>query len=75
MTVAGTTLRADEPFFVLATQNPIEMEGTYPLPEAQLDRLPLQSRRWIPVSGRLHDILGERLARHIEAGKAANGQQ
>jgi MoxR-like ATPase len=38
VTVAGTSLPLDRPFFVLATQNPIEMEGTYPLPEAQLDR-------------------------------------
>lgn len=38
VTVAGTTYTLNEPFFVLATQNPIEQEGTYPLPEAQLDR-------------------------------------
>jgi MoxR-like ATPase len=38
ITTAGTTHILDEPFFVLATQNPIEHEGTYPLPEAQLDR-------------------------------------
>jgi len=38
VTVAGETYLLPEPFFVLATQNPIEMEGTYPLPEAQLDR-------------------------------------
>jgi MoxR-like ATPase len=38
VTVAGTSHKLDEPFFVLATQNPIEQEGTYPLPEAQLDR-------------------------------------
>lgn len=38
VTAAGTRHVLDEPFFVLATQNPIEMEGTYPLPEAQLDR-------------------------------------
>ena len=38
VTVAGTTYRLSPPFFVLATLNPIEMEGTYPLPEAQLDR-------------------------------------
>jgi len=38
VTAAGTTYRLPEPFFVLATQNPIEQEGTYPLPEAQLDR-------------------------------------
>ena len=36
------------PFFVLATQNPIELEGTYPLPEAQLDRFPLQHRARLP---------------------------
>lgn len=38
VTVAGESYRLEEPFFVLATQNPIEQEGTYPLPEAQLDR-------------------------------------
>ena len=38
VTVRGTTYRLSPPFFVLATQNPIELEGTYPLPEAQLDR-------------------------------------
>ena len=38
VTVAGQTLELPEPFFVMATQNPIEQEGTYPLPEAQLDR-------------------------------------
>jgi MoxR-like ATPase len=38
VTAAGQTFRLDLPFFVLATQNPIELEGTYPLPEAQLDR-------------------------------------
>jgi len=38
VTAAGVRYKLEEPFFVLATQNPIEMEGTYPLPEAQLDR-------------------------------------
>src|SRR5688572_5062966 len=38
VTVQGRTYKLDEPFFVFATQNPIELEGTYPLPEAQLDR-------------------------------------
>ena len=41
VTTAGQTFTLEEPFFVLATQNPIEMEGTYPLPEAQLDRFML----------------------------------
>lgn len=38
VTVSGNSYKLDEPFFVLATQNPVEQEGTYPLPEAQLDR-------------------------------------
>ncbi|MAF65053.1 MAG: AAA family ATPase [Planctomycetes bacterium] len=42
VTVFGETIALDEPFFVIATQNPIEMEGTYPLPEAQLDRFTLK---------------------------------
>ncbi len=42
VTVGGTTYRLAEPFFVLATQNPIEQEGTYPLPEAQRDRFLFQ---------------------------------
>ena len=38
VTIQGRTYQLDEPFYVFATQNPIELEGTYPLPEAQLDR-------------------------------------
>jgi MoxR-like ATPase len=44
VTVAGVTMPLEPPFFVLATQNPIEQEGTYPLPEAQLDRFMLELR-------------------------------
>ena len=42
VTVGGNTFKLDEPFFVLATQNPIDQEGTYPLPEAQTDRFLLK---------------------------------
>src|SRR6185312_15663155 len=42
VTAGGQTHSLPEPFFVLATQNPLEMEGTYPLPEAQLDRFLLK---------------------------------
>lgn len=42
VTVGNSTFKLEEPFFVLATQNPLEMEGTYPLPEAQLDRFLLK---------------------------------
>ena len=48
VTTAGQTHRLTEPFFVLATQNPIEQEGTYPLPEAQLDRFMLMLKIGYP---------------------------
>ncbi len=48
VTVGGETMVLDRPFFVLATQNPIEQEGTYPLPEAQLDRFMLELRIGYP---------------------------
>ena len=48
VTVGGVTRKLDEPFFVLATQNPIEQEGTYPLPEAQLDRFMLMLKIFYP---------------------------
>jgi MoxR-like ATPase len=48
VSAAGTTYALPEPFFVLATQNPIEQEGTYPLPEAQLDRFMLELRVGYP---------------------------
>src|SRR6201998_1131543 len=48
VTVAGMTHKLSQPFFVLATQNPIEQEGTYPLPEAQLDRFMFQLRVGYP---------------------------
>jgi len=48
VTAAGTTHHLPEPFFVLATQNPIEQEGTYPLPEAQLDRFMFELRVGYP---------------------------
>ena len=49
VTAAGDTMKLDRPFFVLATQNPIEQEGTYPLPEAQLDRFMLELRIGYPT--------------------------
>lgn len=57
VTVAGVTHLLDEPFLVIATQNPLEMEGTYPLPEAQLDRFLFKLRVPFPERGELHDIL------------------
>ena len=57
VTAAGRTMRLPEPFFVLATQNPIEQEGTYPLPEAQLDRFLFDIRVGYPSEQEEIDIL------------------
>jgi MoxR-like ATPase len=57
VTTAGETRRLDEPFFVLATQNPIEMEGTYPLPEAQIDRFLFKLRVPFPGLADLQEII------------------
>jgi MoxR-like ATPase len=57
VTVGKTTYELAPPFFVLATQNPIEMEGTYPLPEAQLDRFLYKLRVEPPGGAELHQIL------------------
>jgi MoxR-like ATPase len=57
VTVAKKTHSLEAPFLVLATQNPLEMEGTYPLPEAQLDRFLLKLHVPFPTRGDLHTIL------------------
>jgi MoxR-like ATPase len=57
VTIAKTTYDLDEPFLVLATQNPLEMEGTYPLPEAQLDRFLFKLTIEFPSREDLHSIL------------------
>ncbi|MFX4085671.1 MoxR family ATPase [Sphingobium yanoikuyae] len=55
----GTTYQLPSPFFVLATQNPLEQAGTYPLPEAQLDRFLLHIRVDYPTEQEEHDILAQ----------------
>jgi MoxR-like ATPase len=57
VSVGRRTYPLDLPFFVLATQNPLEMEGTYPLPEAQLDRFFLKLKVDYPDAAELHEIL------------------
>ena len=57
VTVAGTDHNLPKPFFVLATQNPIEQEGTYPLPEAQLDRFLLMIRVGYPTDAEEAEIM------------------
>jgi MoxR-like ATPase len=74
VTVAKRTYKLDEPFFVLATQNPIEMEGTYPLPEAQLDRFMFKVTVNFPSSTDLVEILARTTGRQTPAAsKAADG--
>jgi len=65
VSVGKTTYRLDQPFLVLATQNPLEMEGTYPLPEAQLDRFFFKLRVLYPPEEAMHEIL-ERTTRDSE---------
>lgn len=57
VTVAGNTYPLDEPFFVLATENPIEQDGTYPLPEAQMDRFMFKLIMKFPSDRELVDIV------------------
>lgn len=63
VTTEGTTRQLPRPFLVLATQNPIDYEGTYPLPEAQLDRFRVRVRVGYPSPDEELSILEERLAR------------
>mgnify|MGYP000334502986 CR=1 FL=1 len=74
VTVSKTTYPLPAPFFVLATQNPIEMEGTYPLPEAQLDRFMFKLNVGFPAADELSEILN-RTTRQFEpqADPAADG--
>ncbi len=57
VTAGGATRPLEQPFFVLATMNPLEMEGTYPLPEAQLDRFFFKLKMGFPGIDQLHEVL------------------
>ena len=69
VSVGKTTYKLEEPFLVLATQNPLEMEGTYPLPEAQLDRFFFKLKVMYPTEDGMHQIL-ERTTRDTESAVA-----
>ena len=74
VTVAQQTYRLEEPFFVMATQNPLEMEGTYPLPEAQLDRFFFKVNVNLPDVGEMAEILERTTGKDTPAaGRAASG--
>ncbi|HVS91222.1 MAG TPA: MoxR family ATPase [Mucilaginibacter sp.] len=76
VTVAGVTHKLSQPFFVLATQNPIEQEGTYPLPEAQLDRFMFNIALDYPTLKQELDIVKHTTSgEHIEVGKVLNARQ
>jgi MoxR-like ATPase len=64
VTVGRTTYQLEEPYFVLATQNPLEMEGTYPLPEAQLDRFFFKLMVPFPSRDELHTIIDRTTTDH-----------
>jgi MoxR-like ATPase len=71
VSVEGVTYRLDEPFHVLATANPIEYEGTYPLPEAQLDRFLLRVSFGYPDREEEWDVLRRRMSRRREEAEIA----
>ena len=76
VTVAQKTYKLDEPFFVLATQNPLEMEGTYPLPEAQLDRFFFKVNVTMPDVAEMVEILERTTGKETaSAGRAASGAE
>ncbi len=74
VTVAKTIHKLQKPFFVLATQNPLEMEGTYPLPEAQLDRFFFKVNVAFPSTAELIEIANRTTGSHTpQTRKVANG--
>jgi MoxR-like ATPase len=76
VTVGKTTYKLDEPFLVLATQNPLEMEGTYPLPEAQLDRFFVKLKVEFPSRDALHTILDRTTGRdEVRAEKVLSAER
>lgn len=75
VTVGSETRKLDSPFFVMATQNPLEMEGTYPLPEAQLDRFFFKLIVPFPDESDLIDIMNRTTTSHVsKVGKVADGK-
>ena len=76
VTVGGVSRPLPAPFFVLATQNPIEMEGTYPLPEAQLDRFLLKLRVRYPAIEELNTIIDRTTqARPVSVDRVMSGER
>src|SRR5215207_1284143 len=76
VTVGGTQHRLEQPFLVLATQNPLEMEGTYPLPEAQLDRFFFKLKVTYPSEESMHGILDRTTQdANLEVSRVVDGSE
>ena len=76
VTLGRSTYRLKSPFFVLATQNPLEMEGTYPLPEAQLDRFFFKLQVEYPDIEAMHEILNRTTSKEeIRVSRVLNSEQ
>lgn len=75
ITIANETFKLDEPYFVMATQNPMEMEGTYPLPEAQLDRFLFKTIIEFPSFEDLSKILDISSDKHIDMTAVLSGDK
>jgi MoxR-like ATPase len=76
VTIQGKTYVLEEPFFVFATQNPIELEGTYPLPEAQLDRFMFEIvMDYLPANDELDVVRATTATQDVDLQQALTGEQ
>jgi MoxR-like ATPase len=76
VTIQGKTYELEEPFFVFATQNPIELEGTYPLPEAQLDRFMFEIvMNYLPADDELDVVRATTATQDVNLQHAMSGEQ
>ena len=75
VTIAKTTYQLERPFLVLATQNPLEMEGTYPLPEAQLDRFFFKLKVQFPGRAELHAIMDRTTREDVPTTRKVLGRE
>jgi MoxR-like ATPase len=76
VTIGGTTHQLAQPFIVLATQNPLEQEGTYPLPEAQLDRFLFKFEVPFPTRAELNEVVSRTILKSaVEVAKVMDGER
>lgn len=75
ITVLGETYKLGQPFFVMATQNPVELEGTYPLPEAQLDRFMVKLLVQPPTAAELKEVLARTTGAEVHSAQSVFGDE